>query len=159
MAVSERQIGPIEVRWGSDQYKYSIVGDSFFTEWKNGMDFSKSSWPLHGVSPHFGETIGRSSDTTKTVRISAALIAAAIIIFFSEYNKSIPLLAPFLFGLGCWWLIGKARNVVPRSWTEVRKTTGEDFFSFVQPSEKSEDWIAFEQALSKAIHEINTTQT
>ena len=159
MTISERRVGPIEVRWGSELYKYSIAGDSFFTEWKKGMDFSKSSWPLYGLSPSFVETSGRSSETTSTARKSMGLIAASIIVFFSEYNRTIPLLAPFLLGLGSWWFIGVVRRVAPRTWTEVRKITGEYGFSLVQPTEKSAEWLKFEQELSNAIHEANAAQT
>lgn len=159
MSAPERTIGPIEVRWGSDRYKYCIVGDTFVTEWKKGMDCSKSSWPLHGLSPNLVETIGRSSETTKTARISMALIAASIIVFFSEYNKAIPLLAPFLLGLGGWWFIGILRKVAPRSWTEVRKPTGEYVFSLVQPEKKTNEWLEFEQNLVKVIREVNAEKT
>jgi hypothetical protein len=159
VSASERKIGPIEVRWGSDHYKYCIVGDSFITEWKKGMDYSKSCWSLQGVSPTLVETIGRSSETTKTARISMALMASSIIVFFSEYNKAIPLLAPFLLGLGAWWFIGILRKVAPRSWTEVRKPTGEYVFSLVQPEKKTKEWSEFEQELVNVIREVNAEKT
>lgn len=159
MSVSERKVGPIEVRWGSDHHTYCIVGDSFITEWKKGMDYSKSCWSLQGVSPNLVETTGRSSETTKTARISMTLMASAVIVFFSEYNKTIPLLAPFLLGLGGWWFIGILRKVAPRTWTEVRKSTGEYVFSLVQPEKKTNEWLEFEQELVKAIREVNTEKT
>lgn len=159
MSAPERTIGPIEVRWGRDRYTYRIVGESFITEWKRGIDLSKTCWSLHGISPNLVETIGRSSQTTKTVRQSGALIAAAIIVFFSEYNKSIPLLAPFLLVLGGWWLVGVLRQVLPRSWTEVRKYTGEYVFSLVQPEKKTQEWLEFEKELVKAIREVNAEKT
>ena len=120
------------------------------------MDFSKTPWPLQGLSPIFVETVGRSSGTTNTVRKAMALIAASIIIFFSQYNQSIPLLAPFLFVLGSWWFAGALSEVLPRTWTEVRKLNGEVFFSILQPAEKSPEWLKFEEDLLQAIHETNT---
>lgn len=159
MSSSERKIEPVEVRWGGDEYKYYVLGDSFYTEWKSGMDCSKSSWPLRGLSPNLVETVGRSSGTTKTVRVSMLLIASSVIVFFSDYNKSIPLLAPFLFALGAWWFINAVRMVAPRSWIEARKLSGETVFSVVQPKDKSEEWSKFRQALTEAIREVNETKT
>jgi len=156
---TERRIGPIDVRWGNERYNYSVVGDLFFSEWKSGMDGAKSSYPLHGMSSDLVETTGRSSQTTKTVRISLGLISASVIIFFSEYNKTIPLLAPFLLLLGGWWLTNALRKVMPRTWTEVRKINGEAGFALVQPEPRTAAWTSFEQALSSAIREVNADRT
>ena len=124
MSSAERNIGPIEVGWGSDEYKYYVLGDSFYLyrmEERHGL--LKSFWPLYGLSPNLVETIGRSSGTTKTVRLSMLLIASSIVVFFSDHNKSIPLLAPFLLLLGAWWFVNAVRKVVPRSWIEARKSS------------------------------------
>jgi hypothetical protein len=136
-----------------------VVGESFYTEWKSGMDCSKSSWPLTGLSPSLIEIVRRSPETTRTVRISLALIASSAVVFFSEYNKAIPLLAPFLLGLGSWWLINSVRKVVPRRWTEVRKLSGETNFSIVQPDQRTDEWVKFEEELSETIREINAEKT
>ena len=159
MTSTERRIGPIEVRWGNERYNYSVVGDLFFSEWKSGMDYAKSSYPLYGMSAALVETSGRSPQTTRTVRISAGLIASSVIIFFSEYNRTIPLLAPFLLLLGSWWLANALRKVLPRTWTEIRKINGDAGFSMVQPEQRTETWTSFEQALLSAIREVNAVKT
>jgi hypothetical protein len=159
MSSTQRRIGPIEVRWGSDRYRYSVTGDCFLYEWWSGMDQGSAAYPLSGMSPDLLETVGRSPQTTRTARISLVLIASSVIFFFSDYNKAIPLLAPFLLFLGAWWLVNALRKVVPRKWTEVRKVNGEAGFSFVQPEQRTEEWTEFEQALSLAIREVNGEKT
>jgi hypothetical protein len=155
---SKYKIGPITVRWGRNKYKYYVIGESFYSEWNSGMDHSTSCWSLLGLSPDLIETVGRSSSTTRTVRISMLLIASSGIVFFSDYNKSIPLLAPFLFGLGAWWIINAVSTLLPRRWTEARALNGETVFSVVQPAEKANEWLEFQQALAGAIREANETK-
>jgi len=159
MTSDDHSTGPFKVRWGKDRYSYSVTGNSFRTEWKSGMDCASLSYPLYGMSPDLIETVGRSPETTKAVRVASALLASAVIIFFSDFNTSIPLLAPFLFLLCGWWLVNALRQVVPRRWTEVRKLSGETGFSMVQPEHRTQDWVKFEQALSAAIRKANETRT
>jgi hypothetical protein len=154
MAV-ERRVGPIEVRWGRDRYTYFIVRGELVTEWKSGIDHSRSSYPLNGLSPDLVEVVGRSPRTTKTVRISLALLAASAIIFFSDYNKAIPLLAPSLLLLGVWWLANAFRMLRPRTWTEIRKLNGDSAVTLVQPEQRTDAWTHFERDLSSAIREVN----
>jgi len=157
MSDTEYRVGPIDVRWGKDRYKFYVIGDSFYTEWVSGFDRSKVSSPLRGLSPDLTETTGRSSDIAQTLRIAMLLVASSVIVFFSEYNKAIPLLAPFLFGLGSWWFANATRKVIPRTWTVLRKITGEDACSIVQPEKKSAEWLRFEKELSDAIVKANET--
>ncbi len=159
MTSAERRVGPFEVRWGNERYKYSVIGDLFFTEWKSGMDSARSSYPLYGLSPDLTETVGRSQQTTKTLRISASLVVSSVIIFFSEYNKGIPLLAPFLLVVGGWWLVNAVRKVVPRAWTEIRKLNGDNGITLLQPEQRTGEWTNFENALSLAIREVNEAKT
>ena len=123
------------------------------------MDQSKTCWPLHGLSPRLRETSGRSAGIGTAARVSFLLVAASVIIFFSDYNKAIPLLAPFLLLLGVWWLVRVLRKVTPRNWTVVPKSTGDDAFSLVQPDVKSDSWITFERELSEAIRRANPSET
>ena len=155
----EYSVGPIDVRWGKDRYKFYVVGDSLYTEWVSGFDRSTVPCPLRGLSPNFTETTGRSSGIAQTVRISMLLVASSVIVFFSDYHKTIPLLAPFLLGLGSWWLANAIRKVVPRTWTVIRKTNGEDACSIVQPEKKSPEWLRFEKKLSDAILKVNESET
>ncbi|MBK7664795.1 MAG: hypothetical protein IPJ21_14875 [Sterolibacteriaceae bacterium] len=155
----ERKLGPIEVRWGDERYTYYIIGDSFYTEWKRGMDCAKSVASLHGLSSNLTETVGRSQSTTRTLRISMLLMASSVVVFFSDYNNSIPLLAPFLLGLGGWWFVSAIRKVAPRAWTNVRKSSGDEAFYMVQPEHKSEEWSRFEAGLSESIRQVNAEKT
>ena len=118
---------------------------------------STVSCSLRGLSPNLTETTGRSSNIAQTVRIAMLLLASSVIVFFSEYNKTIPLLSPFLLSLGSWWLFNALRKVIPRTWTVIRKTNGEDACSIVQPEKKSAEWLKFEKELSDTIVEANET--
>ncbi len=158
MTSHDQSTDRFEVRWGRDRYSYSVTGNLFRTEWKSGMDCADLSYPLYGMSPDLIETVGRSPSTTKTLRVSSSALAFAVIIFFSDFNKSIPLLAPFLFLLGGWWLVNALRQIVPRRWTEVRKLSGETGFALVQPEHRTQEWVNFEQTLSAAIRRANETR-
>src|SRR5687767_9176299 len=116
-------VGPIEVRWGRDRYRYYTIDDVLYSEWKRGVDSSKSSWSLRGVSPRLDETSGRSDGVVKIIRLASLLMICSLIVYFSDYNKAIPLLAPFLGLWGAWWFINTLSKVSPRKWTLFRKVS------------------------------------
>lgn len=155
MTSASRKLGPIDVRWGNDRFTYWVAGDLFYSEWQSGMDLSKTSDSLRGISAELSETVGRSSGTTQSLRTSASLLALSVVVYFSDYQKSIPLLAPFLLTLGGIGLAQGLRRATPRTWTIVRNKNGTQAFHMVQPERKSAEWEKFESDLVQAIREVN----
>lgn len=152
-------VGPIEVRRGRDRYKYCVVDDLFISEWKRGIDHSRSTWSLRGTSSQFTEIVGRPNGVEKKLQRAGLLVAISVIIHFSDYNTSIPLLAPFLFLLGGWWFFNSLDGVRPHCWTQVRKITGEDAFNFLRPENGTDEWLHFERDLAQTIVRLNEAET
>lgn len=157
MTTGSRRIGPIEVRWGRARYKYSVAGELFHSEWESGMDLSKFSVSLFGLSAELSETVGRSEGTTESIRTAVPILAMSAVVYFSDYQKSIPLLAPYLLLHGGFGLASGLRRVAPRTWTVVRYVGGTQAFHMVQPEDKSAEWEQFEMDLARAIREVNAS--
>ncbi|MCW8932259.1 MAG: hypothetical protein OQL19_18750 [Gammaproteobacteria bacterium] len=82
------------------QTKLSTDDRYLFHEWEKGAIKGKTSHLLHRLSPNINIETIVDDVALKKIRISWVLIVSAIIIFFSDYNDKIPLLAPFLAGYG-----------------------------------------------------------
>ena len=83
-----------------------------------------------------------------------AFIVAAIIIYFSDFNDSIPLLAPALLVYGVVRTSNLWRDLVPKTWTIIRYKNGESAGSIVHSGDSGER-EKFEATLSQAIERAN----
>ena len=67
---------------------------------------------LHQLSPRILEHYGNESGATTQIRIAWVLLLAAIVVYYSDYNEHIPLLAPAFALL---WLLVFSANI-KRAW-------------------------------------------
>ncbi|RLA40553.1 MAG: hypothetical protein DRR06_17305 [Gammaproteobacteria bacterium] len=131
-------------------YRYSFDKHVFYNNWRHGPDEGTSSIPLNQLSRHHTLTQGRPDGFTRKFQIAGAFIAGAIIVYFSDFNHSIPLLAPALFIYGAGRTVCMWSDVLPKKWTIIRYNNGEQASSIVHNNSDKER-IKFETALSQAI--------
>ena len=159
MTNTRSTLDAITIQSGRNKITYSVVDNLLITEKGTGTFQTRSTLSLQGLSPRLVVEIERHSGTVKTIRFSALAIALAAVVFFSDYNSSIPLLAPLLFGVGLIKFLNGVRHIYPRSWTVIRNTAGEEVRSLLQPKEKGEAWSTFEKVLSETIVAANRNET
>jgi hypothetical protein len=136
------------------QYTYGFDEHNFNSNWKHGPDEGSTSIPLDQLSSHYSLSQGRPDGFVGKLERAVAFIAAAIIIYFSEFNESIPLLAPALFVYGAVRTLNLRRDLIPKTWTIIRYKNGESAGSIIHNGD-SVDRKKFETALSQAIEHTN----
>ena len=110
---------------------------------------------LHQLSPKILEHYGNDSDAATYIRAAWILLLAAVVVYFSDYNDRIPLLAPALALL---WLVFFSANIKrawPYTWLVVTDEYGGQVIKLRAPDPQDIDTKARQDGfignLSKAI--------
>ena len=88
-------------------------------EWKKGVAKGKSTYLLYRLSPNIVEATDINQEALKLVRTSWILLIASIVIYFSDYKETIPLLAPVLAVAAISIFTINIRKSWPRVWAIV----------------------------------------
>lgn len=89
-----------------------------------GLLERRSSYHLHNLSPAIPQERVSDEDAMVQVRRSWLYLLAAVVVYFSDINAAVPLLAPVLGGL---WLVifaANLRHAWPYRWFVVRDEFG-----------------------------------
>ncbi|MCP5099441.1 MAG: hypothetical protein GY943_28130 [Chloroflexi bacterium] len=135
-------------------YKYSFDEHCFYTNWKHGCDEGTTSVPLDQLSSHYSLTQGRPDGFVAKWQKAGAFIAIAIIVYFSDFNESIPLLAPAFFIYGVVKTISMWGDLIPKTWSVISYKDGKSAGSIIHDG-NSEERIKFEEALACSIRSAN----
>jgi hypothetical protein len=116
--------------------------------------------PLDYLESHFVEEVTVDSASRKMVRQSYVLIISALIVFFSSYNESIPLLAPVLMLLGIFNFTVHIKRARPYKWITIASIYNRDLFSIrtVDPVEEVMDRARLKAFLSGLEHAIEKSK-
>jgi hypothetical protein len=106
-----------------------------FIRCTRGFIESSSSYHLHNLSPSIATERVSDPDALGRIRTAWLLLLAAVVIRFSDYNASIPLLAPVLALLWLGIFVVNLRHAWPYRWLVVR----EEFGSVVTRIRKAEE--------------------
>ncbi len=135
-------------------YKKILSFDSNFLyeDWSRGMQSGSNTYPLHQLIPKLHYTSGTDSHILKVFRTSALCVLASIIVYFSDYNAKIPLLAPALLLIGLPFCVHALLDIRPKTWTLVSDEYGDTATNFVHSyCEDQEQRECFEESLVDAI--------
>lgn len=139
-------------------YKYYFDDHYFIREWRHGQDEGTMSISLDQLSNNFSISQGRPEGFVERLRIAGYFVAGAIIIYFSDYNESIPLLAPAFLIYGVSRIINMWSDVLPKTWTIIPyKSSGQT--EAILHTESNRKREKFEVALSKAIQDADATSS
>ena len=152
-------INELFIKSGQYKYKYYFDSDHYYRSWSDGADEGESSYPLHKLSSKYSRTKGRSDGVTEKIKISTIIMLASIVIYFSDYNEKIPLLAPVLLLLGIIRIYSIRNDILPSTWTIIRYENGEEATYIVHGNEDNEERISFEKSLADAIVKANKNET
>ncbi len=146
------------VKSGKYKYKYYFDTDHFYKKWEGGCDEGELSYPLHKLSNKYSRTTGRSEGISVQVKTSMAAIVGSIVIYFSDYNDKIPLLAPVLLLFSVFRLYPIWSDIAPSTWTVIRYEDGEEA-TYIEHDDNEKDRINFENSLAEAIKNANRKTT
>lgn len=123
--------------------------------WEERSGFGTRTSLLHYLSPRFARVREMDPDAMRHTRIGGGLLLAAIVVFFSAYNASIPLLAPVLLLLSLGPLILGLRHIRPRTWTYIYDDDGNYVTGILIEDAESDEAVmrreGFENALAESI--------
>ena len=140
---------------GSYQYTYYFDSVHYYREWKRGSDKGIESYPLNKLTNKYSEYQGRPDAFKDKATNVVLFLFSSIIIYFSDYNESIPLLAPTLLIIGAIRMYFLKELIFPKKWSVIRYTNGEEASFILHDTKHNEDRIKFEKALSDAIDNSN----
>ena len=113
-------------------YTFRLTPDALIREWTKPVDTANGSerFPLADLSPRLSHQMEFGYGSQPLLRKALVFLAGSACVFFSEFNKQIPLLAPFLAVPGLWALIAGASRIRQYDWTIIRRKNG-DRASFI----------------------------
>ncbi len=128
-------------------------------EWHHGSLSGSSSALLSRLSPRLMSETSIDNDSLSNTRHGLLFMLAGFVIYFSEFNASIPLLAPALGLVGLLPLISGLKNLRPTTWTRIYDDYGNIESSI--PCRKDgpdKERLFFEESLSKAIERAHDAE-
>ncbi len=96
--------------WFDDRYLYE--------EWGISALKGNNSFLLHRLSPNIVKESISDPSSVKKVQKSFLLFTLSVVIYYSDYQSKIPLLAPALFLYGS-LLFFSIKNAWPRTWVSI----------------------------------------
>lgn len=147
------------VKFGRSKYRYYFDEPYFYKEWEQGSDGGTESFPLEKLSSKYSKTQGRPDGVVVRIKNAGTLLLASIVIYFSEFNVQIPLLAPVLLILGLSRFYFVKDDILPKSWTIIRYKNGEEASYILHNEKRNDERIEFEHTLSEAIDRAEKNAT
>lgn len=125
--------------------------DALTTEWRIGERFRRLRYDLIGVSPQVIVDSTPYLGDPRGLRIAVLSLALAVVVFFSDYSASIPLLAPFFVAIGVAQAVAAMRFMELGPRTIVTDTDGHELALLPHARIDPDERIGFEKALSEAV--------
>lgn len=126
-----------------------------YERWQNMLSRGEKSYLLHDLSPKLVHWTHINESSLSWVKWGGLLMLAAVVVFFSDLQVSMPLLAPSLVLLGLVPLIRGCLDILPRQWTYVHDDDGNFVLSIPVPHnenvEEKRSRQTFETQLTNAI--------
>lgn len=125
--MTEKSEDKCEIKWSRGKQMFTLAIDDQFLveEWKNGADESRRHWHLKNLSAKIDYSRGRDRDCSSFWIASVIVLGLAIALFFSSLNRHVPLLAPLIALIGFNIMYKAIRLSKVKTWTIIRKDTGE----------------------------------
>jgi len=142
------------------KFKHELITIEFdkrylYQKWSSRISKGSKAYLLHDLSPKLTTSYHIGEKSLSTLRWACTLLLLAVIVFFSEYQVKIPLLAPSAAGLGILLLIKGIFDFLPRSWSILYDDDDILIIPMLidknETSQRQTQRLLFEQRLSEAI--------
>ncbi len=138
---------------------YEFDDQMLYVEWRRGGLSGTRSFPLSRLSPRMLTDTSIDDKSLKQVRFGLLSLLAATVIWFSDIQPHIPLLAPALGLIGAIPLLGGLRNIVPRTWTRICDDYGNVETSIpCSPDINDSERESFVRSLTRAIERARESE-
>jgi len=154
MSKSREYLAELEEKYPQGDVKWFLLKDHIVMEWdKKRADRGRRSWHFDALSPELGFTAGRPQHARNKIIGGLTILAASIIIIFSDWSSAMPLLAPSLFLLAIALLVAGVLKWRPDRWTYIYTKQSQMAAYITHSACDREKRESFEQACQKAIRE------
>lgn len=121
--MAEKSEDKCEIKWSKGKQMFTLVIDDQFLvqEWKNGADESRRHWHLKNLSAKVDYSRGRDRHCSSLWAATVIVLGLAIVLFFSNLNRHVPLLAPLIALIGFNLMYKAIRLSKVKTWTIIRK--------------------------------------
>ena len=147
----------LKIENNNELYEFSFDDVCFYSSYTGRLSSSETPYLIENLSPKFGYSEAFNMEKMKMLRVLFILAISSCVIFFSDYNDKVPLLAPVLLLMALVPFIANIRNFTPTSWVRVYDDTGAYETSIPIPNnetdEESEKRKNFLSVLSKKIQD------
>lgn len=137
--------------------KFILTRDEIRKEWTSlgGGNKGQETVHLQDVSPHLSHQSSFGDNARPSLTKGVILLLSALCIYFSAFNKDIPLLAPLLVLVAIPFLIAGASRMRQYEWTILVNSKGERVFFITHNGTAPDERKQFEEALRKVLTEIH----
>jgi len=155
--IGSMKIDTLKIKNKKELFEFSFDESCFYYGNKGRFSSGKIPYLLENLSPQFGYARTYDMEKIRMLRVLLILAISSCVVFFSDYNDKIPLLAPVLLLMALIPFIGNLSNFRPNSWVRIYDDTGAYETSIPIPrnetAEESQNRKNFLTALSKRIEE------
>jgi len=129
------------------RHTFSLTPDCLVWEWISLGKGRKGRkiFPLNTLSPRLNHRSEFAHGSFQCLRKAVLFLGLAICLWFSELNRQIPLLAPFLLVLGSRYLIIGLHRFRHHNWTVIDKKSGERALLIPHTRANGEELATFEK--------------
>lgn len=98
MKESETNLCSYEARVWPWRYTFILTRESIIKRWTDPLDSNagETRYPISTLTPNLSQSRQFANEAQPHLKRGALLLACTVCFYFSDFNKSIPLLAPFL---------------------------------------------------------------
>lgn len=126
-----------------------------YEKWNSRSSKGTKAYVLHDLSPKLVHWRHIGENSLSTLKWAGLFLLSALIIFYSDYQYKIPLLAPSMLIIGITMLLKALNDIRPRSWTYIYDDEGNFVTSLLidnrESKERQQQRHSFETHLSKSI--------
>ena len=152
-------IDKLKIEIKKETFEFSFDETCFYVEHKTKFSSGKKPYILENLCPNFGFDTNYNMAKLGMLRILLILAISSVVVFFSDYNEKIPLLAPVLLLMATGPFIGNFKYFFPVTWVRIYDDMGSYETAIPVPDNESEEDAnkrkVFLEALSQKIVKIN----
>jgi len=138
--------------------KFTLTEDHLIEDGSRGVSHWRQAWPLQQLSLEVESQTGRPQGTMERLVGGVTIFALGIIVYFSDFNTNVPLLAPLLSVVGLIVMSRGLKTLRVETWTTIRKWDGTAATSFSHRDCSPGERGAFEEAFAETVRHIRRTR-
>ncbi|HZL12517.1 MAG TPA: hypothetical protein VFC85_00095 [Verrucomicrobiae bacterium] len=110
----------LSYRWDGYDYTLKIDDEHLTVEWHSAGDSRTTRTPLKDLKPELPVERWVSSAARKNGRLGTGLLVAVVVVYFSDIQAHVPLLAPVMLLFSISFIYWAVRGSLPFSKTTIR---------------------------------------